>query len=643
MLAIDDLKKLAEMQIHLLKISTNDREFNLKKYKDLVVQIDEYNFKNFLSSLDQLGAHNQTLEIELQNLEQIRESYQQLLEQQLLFKKNCELYGDDKIQLFDLSVIDIDYINIRINNINSYLINKLNLDNCRNKLQKLNEELLIEEKNRQLVCDKLLQLENFLRTSFLDAEGRIVLNGELKYISVVSEYNDLGYNVKELLDNKSRLDELIFNINEELFDAEEKLKVAEICYKSDFNNDSMNVLNEIKLETLKIRYKSSMLKILELLSLTYNDYNLFKKKREDLLSLIKYRLDCLNGLGIHMSIDPFSRIKVVEQLDTISSFGDNIENICRIKNETVELDSLLEQLNLKNDEYRIQLRNTKEIVKLNEKKDDVDVDIKDEIDDDVNKILDNQVISISEISTKFNKDIVSQKTDSVIKRVREMVDFVLPDVEETAVVNSSPELVIVHDSINTNANVVDLEHDIENETFDSVDSLFDNFSLSNSDDINEKDENIINEIMDEKKEEILDLNNNVGSSVVMIDENISNEDLDIFVTVDPFVETPLFSDRIDEEIKKDDFVVSVDNIVEEEVVPVNTLGDEVELQEKIDNLDLSIEEEKIDDLKDEMPDAFWVVEDNEDDKENEEFVLSFDEQVNKLMEDDIVKKKKLVA
>ena len=46
MLSIDDLKKLAEMQVKLLKISTNDRDINLEKYIDIVKQIDEFYFSN---------------------------------------------------------------------------------------------------------------------------------------------------------------------------------------------------------------------------------------------------------------------------------------------------------------------------------------------------------------------------------------------------------------------------------------------------------------------------------------------------------------------------------------------------------------------------------------------------------------------
>ena len=61
MLSIDDLRKLAEMQEKLLRISINDRGVNLEKYKDIIRQIDEYYFSGLLSDIEQVSEHNQRL------------------------------------------------------------------------------------------------------------------------------------------------------------------------------------------------------------------------------------------------------------------------------------------------------------------------------------------------------------------------------------------------------------------------------------------------------------------------------------------------------------------------------------------------------------------------------------------------------
>lgn len=667
MLAIDDLRKLAEMQIRLLKMTSKDRDINLDKYKNLVVQIDKYDFEKFLSSLDQISAHNQSLEVELKYLEQFRDGYQQLLEQQLLFKKNCELYGNGEIDLSNLSIVDIDLLELRINNINGYLINKLNLDNCKNRIEKLNKELLYEEKNRKNVSNKLLLLEEELKNNFIDAEGRIIKDGNLHYVSVVSEYNELGLDVKKLISCRDELDKLLLGANEELFDVEEKLNVAEICYKSDLSDNNLRIFNEIKIEALKVRYKVSMLKILDLIVSNYDDYSLFKKKREDLLSLINNRLNCLNGLGVRMSIDPFGRIKIGEQLDVILRLDDGVENICRIKREISQLDEDLERFNSKNAEYMIQISNTKGVENLLLKKDDIvleEVKIVDNEDvvEDINA-LDNQVVSSREIGEQFNIAIVLQKTSKVIKRVNEMVNSVEKtkqiDEEQKDVLELVPELVIVDDS-----NGVDLDNEVSLETDElgSVDSLFDNFSLvddknddsimndivedvnhvgddntlikddfSKLDVVDLEEENLIIDEIDVKEDE-MDTESIVP--VLSVDEVNSN---DLFATVDPFVETEFFDDRVD-----DGKYFSIDNIIEDDVISNDenvSMNDEFEL----DNNQTNIE---IENLSDEMPDAFWVVDEEDKDisDEKEEVVLSFDEQVDKLLADENKNKtKKLVA
>ena len=124
MLVFDDnMLKLAKMQETLLKVTVENRQENLEKYKDIVIEIDKQAFASLLEELKQVNDHNQTLEDELQFMEMVSDYYNQLYELQLSFKEVCELYGDNGLQLSDLSQIDIDYINNRKNLIEGYLVN----------------------------------------------------------------------------------------------------------------------------------------------------------------------------------------------------------------------------------------------------------------------------------------------------------------------------------------------------------------------------------------------------------------------------------------------------------------------------------------------------------------------------------------
>ena len=139
-------------------VTYNKRE-NEKKYKEIVIEIDKQAFSSLLDEIKKVNNHNQTLEDELQFMEMVSNYYNQLYELQLGFKKVCELYEDNELYLSDLSKIDIDYINARKNIIEGYLINQKNIETNKKKLEKLNETLIEEEKNKILLCKRLLDYE----------------------------------------------------------------------------------------------------------------------------------------------------------------------------------------------------------------------------------------------------------------------------------------------------------------------------------------------------------------------------------------------------------------------------------------------------------------------------------------------------
>lgn len=594
MLVIDDnMLKLAKMQETLLKMSIDNRQANLKQYSQTVIEIDRQAFSSLLDELSQVSEHNRTLEDELQFLEQMRCYYEQLYELQLSFKRVCELYGGE-LQLSDLLQIDIEYIESRISTINGYLINKKNISNNKEKLQSLNEQLVSEEKNSKILSDKLLEFENSLRENFLNAEGRTVVDGQLQYISVVSEYEKLGYDFKVLLYDKNALDEILSKVASERLDVEEKLKTADICYTTNPNSDSKQIFDEINKEFLRVKYRLTMLKILQLLACDYNSYDLFKEKREDLLDLIKYRSGCLETLGMRISIDPFSRTKVFEQLQMISSLGDNSKLINKLKKEIAELSERVDEMIYQNDEYMMTINDTKDLVVSRVGISDIDVsgvslEFDDVVDfDDEKKVLDNQVVDIRDKSGALNISIVKRKTSNVIKRVNEMVsDFEPLEEKEEVLV---PELVIVSQPV-------------------------------------EEDKETIEDSEDDK----LDL------ELVIEDKEEKKPSISIFETVEPFVETPLFVDRTDDDV---DVSIDLENKNNEDDFLL-TLESDMEVK-KENSLDLL---PQIEESEEEMPEAFWITQTDDKAEENTADVIpSFDEQIDALLSDnEDTKIKKLVA
>lgn len=583
MLVIDDnMLKLAKMQEKLLKMSSNNKESNIEQYKITAAKIDKQAFESLLKELEQVNIHNQSLEEELEFLETIKNYYNQLYELQLSFIRVLEEYNSNKINLSDLKQIDIEYINTRIDTINGYLINKKNLETNKKRLEQLSEELVEEERKNKYQEEKLLEYESALRENFLNAEGRTIEAGKLQYISVQSEYSSLGYNLKHLLENKDELKQELTKIELEQNEIKEKLKAAEICYNSVPNSSSKQILNDIEEEFLKIRYRLTMLKILQYLTINYTEYELFKEKRENLLDLIKYRANCLKKLNINISIDPFERTKIQEQLEMINGQKNNAKIISKIKKEIVNLSERVEEMTQQNEEYLIKLSNKK--IKLTvELKDNPEQSILNEenkininFEDllEIHTLEDNQVIGIKEPSAEFNMRIVKDKTNSVIKRVNEMITTEYK--EEIQEDTKTPELVIV-ESVSPKEEIL-----LEQPTLEP--------------------EIIINELSDEPEE------NTNSKQELSIDS-------ELFTTTDPFENVLLFQDKVEEEVKpEEDLEITF---------------------EEIKNPELPELKVELDTPTDEMPEAFWTTqEDNKQESDIKETMPSFDEQIEALLSSD---------
>lgn len=585
MLLIDDrMLNLARMQEVLLERSLNDRKYNLEKYKNTVKTIDKEAFSYILTELEQIKEHNQTLEDELQFLQSIKASYEQLLEQQLSFRRICELYGDKELELFDLSVIDIDYIENRINLISGYLINLKNLDINKEKIAKLNEQLFEEEKKHDFLNKKIQDYEQLLRDIILNAEGRISVDGNLVPTSAILEYKKIELDLKTLLYDSQNVDKLLEATMIEANDSGDKYKTAEICYNNIPNANNKQILDEISIEYLKTKYKLIMLKILKLLSSSSIDYNDFLEKREQLLDLIKSRNACLEQLDIKNFIDQFNTNKILEQIKEISSFGDNSNNILKIKKEIAKLNDLIEEMLAQNNTYMLELSNTKNLIRDKiEQETKTETQISWDVDDYFTAPvpLENQIVGIKDLPKQFNLGIVMQKTNLVLLRVSSMMKEALPSNEE----NSSeviPKLVVIPSSISPQK---DESNDSKSETV--------NILISSD-----------NELENENP--------------TLVENTTNDNDKNIFETLVPFEETPMFTDRREDSLEQETSIS--DSLPNEELENIGTKEE--------NNLKLHYS----DSGEEEMTNAFWTTKsDSEKDNDSNQDEEQFDEQIKKLL------------
>ena len=602
----------------------------------------------------------------------------------------------------DLSTIDKEYIDNRKNIISGYLINEKNIDDNKKELDLLSGRLRDEEKKNNELKKRLLGFEDVLRNNFINAEGRYLNGLNLQYVSVISEYESLGYDFKELLYDSKRVEEILKDVYAEVRDADDKLKTAELCYNRLPDADSKVILDEITLENIRCKYKLTMIKILSLLCSDIDNYDMFLKKRIDLFDLIKYRLDFVKKLGINVSVDPFSRTKVFDQIKVVEVLEDNSKNIHKVRKSINELNDRLEEMLAMRNSYKDEIANVKDIMIIKEVEDVsldvvegtslndivtsnidmedivVDVDINVDTDDNENKvILDNQVVSVRDIDSKLNMDIVIQKSNQVIKRVNEMINEVPINNHQDKVLDVVPELVIEQLESNEVLDLIEDKDDIEDKesidlvedtNLDMKDDLLDNSEISSSvqDDSVEIEkvefeddmdifpylDNSSNVVSDELSNEQTDVNvdtdkdNSVGIEIDLSDEK--EYDSNIFMNVDPFEEAPLFTDRADDDV----FEVKTDVELEEnkldndvnEIYFTNEIDNpfiDTDTEDKEVSIDNIVEDNsnifsKVDiqnDLGDEMPDAFWTVQaeqdvlDNNTSEKDDNVILSFDEQV----------------
>lgn len=662
MLVIDEnMFKLAKMQEALLKVSGSNKEENLKKYQKTVSEIDSKAFNDILEEINHIEEHNQSLEEELQFLERIKEAYDQLLQLQLGFKKNCELYGNMDLVLSDLSRLNIDYIDSRINAIKGYLINLKNIEVNKDKLQKLNIQLIDEENKKVVLNKKLLDMEKSLKNNFLLAEGRCIVSDGLQYTSVTSEYEKIGLDFKRLLSDSESLNDLLSEVQKEYNEMLEKVKAAELCYNNMLTSESRQVLEEINLEFLRVRYKLVMLKIVNLLSQDCNNYELFVEKRKNLLDLIKYRASYIESLGIKNTIDPFGRTKVTEQLDSTLSVADNTKVINNLRKEIGQLGSWTEEMLSQNNNYLITLSDTKNLIESKVGLNDIDIGSVVSFDDILVKqeIASNQVLSVKSTSSKFNMSIVKQKTASVIKRVNQMVNKEVPvitsvdEIEKHEDSEIVPELVIVPsdsmDKVEGLTNDSNLMFEENNDVSFVLESPLEIVSDTKTESKDSKIDDVDNVVVPEfqiigsdeiEKEMVVAEKADDISMVSDDDTDLVNDDsgmnvtkpieFDLFETVTPFESPELFSDKVEDNTLID----KLENLKTDVINNSNDLlieFPETTIKSELDN---------------EMPEAFWVTQGTGnsviDDEDNAE--ISFDEQISALLSSEnsnVVKSRKM--
>lgn len=584
----DNDYKLLKMNESLLsKLSSDDIKFKetIDTYKELAIKIDRSNYNDFIDKINNY-SNNQSLQEELEYLDELENGYGQLNEMQCRFRSIYSTYGlDDDFKLSDLGSIDIDGIRERRNLISGYLINNKNIADSKKKLDEYNDKLISLNKEEKENSKRYQYLEEELKRMFLDAEGRII-DSSMKYTSVKMEYSDNEFDLGKLLEDSELLEQTFKQVLSAEMEQKEVLKAVDICYDKMPTKENRETRDVTRIDTVKANYRLALIKIVRLISHYENTYDKIVEKREQLKDLIKKRNEYLNILGKRYAVDPFGRIKIDEQLNYIkTNLRDNAREISRVRKLINEVSNRLDEMTSKNNSFLTEINSSDiSFIKDTTSLSDISVGLDDDLIKQIKVYLDNQVANVRDISSEFKIDRVHEKTDGVISRVYQMISNDAKS-EKTSIYN--PELVVENDDsnllVNDNALIFD-----DSDLFDmkSDEPMFEFDNIGGTEYLADDSAGSM-EI--EKEQEDSNLFNDNGDSpfgnIIFFDDKVGDTKEEIFPQLDTTSSYQL------SEVKKEKAVVN-----------------------------------EIDDMR--MPEVFWKTETKEDN--NFEEIESLDEQIKKL-------------
>ena len=584
----DNDYKLLKMNESLLsKLSSDDIKFKetIDTYKELAIKIDRSNYNDFIDKINNY-SNNQSLQEELEYLDELENGYGQLNEMQCRFRSIYSTYGlDDDFKLCDLGSIDIDGIRERRNLISGYLINNKNIADSKKKLDEYNDKLISLNKEEKENSKRYQYLEEELKRMFLDAEGRII-DSSMKYTSVKMEYSDNEFDLGKLLEDSELLEQTFKQVLSAEMEQKEVLKAVDICYDKMPTKENRETRDVTRIDTVKANYRLALIKIVRLISHYENTYDKIVEKREQLRDLIKKRNEYLNILGKRYAVDPFGRIKIDEQLNYIkTNLRDNAREISRVRKLINEVSNRLDEMTSKNNSFLTELNSSDiSFIKDTTSLSDISVELDDDLIKQIKVYLDNQVANVRDISSEFKIDRVHEKTDGVISRVYQMISN---DTKSDKISTYNPELVVENDDSN----------------------LLDNDNALIFDD---------SDLFDIESDEPMFEFDNIGGTEHLADDSASSMEIE-----KEREDSNLFHDNGDSPFENIIFFDDKVGDTKEEIFPqLDTTSSyqlsEVKKEEAVVN--------EIDDMR--MPEVFWKTETKDDN--NSEETESLDEQIKKL-------------
>jgi len=545
-MSYDNTGKLLRIQTSLLSALQNEKskltpgslayeqkkaqiEETLVKYKELVAEVDRGIYHELQDKIKNIVKGNYTYEEELKQLDDLETFYNQYISIQDGFKDTLSLYSSDLLELSPINDLNISYYLRRKDIITNYLSNKKKIVEFKKKIEEYNDELYETEKAKAKQDKTIADLDEELKRKLVSSEGRLIMpNNSLKYTNIINELGNNGIVIKD-----DDIDEETYlKISLEAKEAKDKYEAAKISYEVRPDPSQKDILEEINKDFLASSYRLSLVRLVKQIFKPSNSYEEALTKRQSILELLDFRKKYLTETGIRFALDPFSRLNVNEQLTKLELFksvSTDVEKLRKIISQyNIEIDELetcnernILELNIHDDNTDMVLeKEEKEELPVEKPKKEASKSAFDFIDTSKH-VPSNQVVTVKPSKINFKRS--QEKGKKVAEKVLELLNR-----ENKAEKQTNPELVI--------------EQKQEDDIF-TEETPF----------INEPSEDSIFETDDP----FLDDNNN--QDLFTNEEPFIDDKNDIFNDTEPFKETELFSDKVDEEMPDMSMLLDLDN------------------------------------------------------------------------------------
>ena len=401
------------LRMSLLLGDTENKDETVANFEDTAIKLDNIEQEEYNKNLDSKFYTTVTLEEEERKLSDLIKYVSERVESRKKIEDEYEeavgrpLGGLEPIAEAE----NINNYQVRLDYIKEYLDNSKKIESTEKDIEELKKQLEQEEEIKKEYEKLNDQMENQLIDKFND----IIHSFEDDYYQNLDATNidsDIATLDTTIEENKKSLD--IFT------KSYETLRIAGISTQDEIEYSKyVKEAKEVYYKNVEQRY---LLKLYKLVFDSVTDFESIFQKRTQINSLLEERLDIRKELNIETrdSLLPLYSM-LDEQYKEVETEKENIDNISSINEKIKFKQAKLENLHADNQKVEI-LELLKEFCIIDTYELPTEEPTEEvTLEKEVEQLKPNTIVEVKDIPASMNLDIVTTKTNTVMKRVGEML------------------------------------------------------------------------------------------------------------------------------------------------------------------------------------------------------------------------------